>query len=196
MDLKKITQPESLLEKQIMSDPEWIEGASWGMVRENHPEGKIINHIIDILENIDKLNDISIEEYEKLRLLAIIHDTFKYRVDITKPKIGRNNHAVIARIFAEKYIDDRDVLKIIEQHDEAFNAWRKGVDGGDWKKAQQRLNNLVRLLGENIKLYYLFYKCDNKTEGKDQECVRWFEKIAGVEKDIKDKIKIFNDHKK
>lgn len=172
-----------------MQDPEWVEGSHWGMPREGHPEGSIIKHIEEVLENIDNL-DITPDRREKLRVIAIIHDTFKYKVDITKPKVGRNNHAVLARIFAEKYIQDKSLLRIIEQHDEAFNAWKKGYDSGEWEKAEDRLNNLLRLLGNNMDLYRMFFRCDNETGDKSQECVRWFENF------LQEKGLNFNDLKK
>ena len=107
----KLLEIKNELEKKIISDPEWIKGSEWGMPREGHPEGKVKNHIRDVLENIEKLEDITQEEYKKLRLIALIHDTFKYKVNIDEPRIGRNNHAVIARLFAEKYIDDKKSIK-------------------------------------------------------------------------------------
>ncbi|MEE9214347.1 MAG: HD domain-containing protein [Thermodesulfobacteriota bacterium] len=71
----------------------------------------------------------------KLRLITLIHDTCKFKVDINKPKTGNNHHAVIARYFAEKYIDDTSILDIIELHDEAYLSWRKGHYTGNWQRA-------------------------------------------------------------
>jgi len=170
-----LLNPQNELEKIIMLDPEWIEGFEWGMPREGHPEGKVKNHVLEVLDNIEKLENISQIEYEKLRLIALIHDTFKYKVNIKEARIGRNNHAVIARLFAEKYIDDKSILRIIEQHDEAFNAWRKGDRDGDWEKAEKRLLNLFELLGDDLRLFSLFYKVDNELKGKNQDCLKWFE---------------------
>ncbi|MBI5230171.1 MAG: HD domain-containing protein [Candidatus Magasanikbacteria bacterium] len=167
---------ENKLEEQIMQDPEWVEGSHWGMTREGHPEGLVIYHIEDVLQNVNNLG-ISADKKEKLRIIAIIHDTFKYKVDILKSKVGRNNHAVLARIFAEKYIQDKSLLRIIEQHDEVFNAWKKGCATGAWDKTEERLNNLLQLLGDEADLYYLFFRCDNETGDKSQECVWWFEKF-------------------
>jgi hypothetical protein len=44
----------------------------------------------------------------KLRIIAIIHDTFKYKVDRSKPKEGENHHGMLARRFAEKFITSAD----------------------------------------------------------------------------------------
>ncbi len=168
--------PENELEQKIISDPEWIEGAEWGIRREGHPEDKNLDHTVDVLRNIDKL-DISALDREKLRLIALIHDTFKHKVDMTRDRIGDNNHGVIARKWAEKFIDDPAVLMIIELHDEAFRAWRKGNDTGKWEQAEERLKQFLARLGKNVQLYYWFYKCDNETGDKNQEYLQWFEEM-------------------
>lgn len=172
-------QAENDLEQKIMSDPDWLAGAEWGLAREGHPEASNMVHIDAVLKNIDEMN-VDSEERKKLRIIALLHDTFKNRVDVRKPKVGDNNHGVIAAKFAEKYITDQVVLKIIKLHDEAYAAWRSGHLGGDWNKAEVRLENLFKAIGrENIILYYHFYKCDNETGDKDQECLRWFESFIG-----------------
>jgi hypothetical protein len=72
-------------------------------------------------------------------------------------------------------------LKIIELHDEAYNAWSKGNrknDINDWTAAIIRANNLIRLLlsDDILDLYLTFYRCDNETGDKTQECYVWFKK--------------------
>lgn len=174
MDSEYIT-PETALEARIIGDPEWQQGVAWGKPRHGHSEGNVKFHIVAVLHNIEKLPKISPEERAQLRLIALLHDTFKYKVDITKPRVGKNNHAVIARDSATKYVEDPVVLDIIELHDEAFNAWRIGNDTGKWEKAQQRLDGLLEKLGkERLPLYAHFYQCDNETGDKDQACVQWF----------------------
>jgi len=175
LEIKNIVKPETSLEKIIVNDLEWIEGALWGMVRQGHPEGKVIFHIREVLDNIEKLNSNK-ETREKLRILALIHDTFKYKVDITKPRVGNNNHAVIARQFAEKLDLEKPLLDIIEFHDEAFNCWRKGNDTGNWNKAMARLEKLLLRIKGIEDLYYLFFKCDNNTGDKQPDSFLWFEK--------------------
>src|ERR1035437_5746130 len=113
-EIEKIIKPETDLEKKIIRDPEFIEGANWGKARKGHPEGKVIFHIGYVLANIDKIS--ADDTRRKLRLIAIVHDTFKYKVDITKLRVGENHHGTIAKHFAEKYITDDEMLKIIELH--------------------------------------------------------------------------------
>ncbi|MDO8553505.1 MAG: hypothetical protein Q7S22_01755 [Candidatus Micrarchaeota archaeon] len=192
-------QLENDLEKKITNDPEWIVGAEWGEGieerKESHPEGKVKFHIKEVLDNVDKL-EIDKETREKLRLIAIVHDTFKYKVDVTKQITGENHHpivamqqwascrpkrqacAMLARRFTEKYVSDKEILDIIELHDEAFASWQKGNRDSKWDSAEARALKLLDRLGNCIKLYLMFYKCDNETGGKKQDCYQWFEKIV------------------
>ena len=92
-----------------------------------------MHHIADVLANVER-QATSPEERRALRLIALIHDTFKYRVDQSRPKTGPNHHAAIARAFAERYIDDPALLDIIELHDEAYNSWLAGARNGRWPR--------------------------------------------------------------
>lgn len=172
MIIKNIIKPETDLENMIISDNEFIIGATWGKPRNGHPEGRVIYHIGSVLENVDKYSIH--ENREKLRLIAIIHDTFKYKVDDTKSKSGENHHAMLARRFAEKYISDKKLLDIIELHDEAYNSWCKGHRDGQWSKAENRAKKLIERLGDSVNLYLSFYQCDNETGDKVSENFNWF----------------------
>ena len=163
------------LEDKIVNDPEFIKGSEWGKPRNGHPEGKVKFHVIEVLDNVKKYYEDD-EDYEKLRLIALIHDTFKNKVDINKPKVGENHHAMIARRFAEKYIDDINILDIIELHDESYNSWSMGIRNSNrWDDAERRLNGLFNRLRSiyRIELYNKFYKCDH-TEGKNDDDYKWF----------------------
>ena len=166
-------KPETDLERAIVSDPEFLEGAKFGKPRKGHPEGEVINHIVDVLANVDKYSND--ENRADLRIIALIHDTFKYKVDEKMPKHGENHHAMIARRFAEKFNLPETILDIIELHDEAYNAWCKGDRDGKWDKADKRAYELIeRLDDEALDLYTVFYKCDNETGDKSQENLEWF----------------------
>jgi hypothetical protein len=169
-------QPETDLEKRICMDPEWKKGAMWGKPRPGHSEGQVIYHIAEVLANVDRLAS-SDEERRDLRLVALIHDTFKYRVDPTKPKVGENHHATLARRFAERYLDDVALLEIIELHDEAFNSWRLGVLKGRWSEAEARAERLIARLGGSLWLYVSFFRADNQTASKKQDALVWFEQL-------------------
>jgi len=174
--MERLFQPETDLEKRICMDPEWKKGALWGKPRPGHSEGQVISHIAEVLANIDRLAS-SDEERRDLRFIALIHDTFKYRVDPTKPKVGENHHAKIARRFADRYLDDMVLLEIIELHDEAFNSWRLGALKGRWSEAEARADRLIARLGKSLPLYVRFFRADNQTVSKEQDSLDWFEQL-------------------
>ncbi|SRR5579885_1582552 len=78
-------QTETPLEALICANPEWQKGAAWGHSRPGHPEGQVAYHIAEVLENVNR-HATSAEERTDLRLIALIPDTFKYRVNPDKPK--------------------------------------------------------------------------------------------------------------
>jgi len=172
--IKQIIKPENGLEHAIIADPEFIEGSMYGKPRKGHPEGKVIYHIGEVLANVDKYCDES--DRADLRLMAIVHDTFKFKVDHTKPKTGANHHGVIARIFTQRFTQDIVLLKIIELHDEAYNAWQKGGRHGNWYKAEERANALIRglLIEGCLDLYVKFMRCDGETGDKTSGTYEWF----------------------
>ena len=174
MDLPFETETE--LEKNICADPEWQQGIVWGIPRSGHLEGPVMYHIADVLANVDWYATTE-EERRALRLIALVHDAFKYRVDLLKPKIGENHHAFIARKFAKRYIHDPALLEVIELHDEAYNSWRLGALRGKWDEAEDRANRLVARLGSSLPLYIRFFRCDNQTASKDHTPVAWFEQF-------------------
>lgn len=177
--VRDIVDAQTGIEKAIASHAAFIRGALSGKPRSGHPEGAVIYHIKAVLENVEKyyVND---PDYSKLRIIAMLHDTFKYKVDQTKPKVGENHHGMIARHFAEKYINDTIICKIIELHDEAYNAWQVGGRRGNWYKAQQRAMTLINTLKDlnALELYLKFYRCDNETGDKSNDNYEWFKAIV------------------
>jgi hypothetical protein len=168
---------ETELEQRIATDAEWQEGAEWGRPRHGHPEGSIKAHIAAVLRNVD---DFYAESplRAQLRLIALVHDTFKFQVETDRPRTGENHHAMRARRFAERYVSDPSVLDVIELHDEAYDAWQNGSRDGKWDKANGRALALIERLGDNLPLYLAFYRCDNTTEGKQPDCLEWFHEIC------------------
>lgn len=169
---------ENDVERAIISDPRWERGAAWGEPRPGHPEGRIDLHVAEVLENLDQLG-LDSETRRKLRVVALVHDTFKNEVDNTKPKSGANHHAVIARHFVERYIREPDVLEIVELHDEAYNSWSIGSRRGDWSKATDRAKRLIKRLGRRLDLFLAFYRADNAAGEKRAEPLEWFENLVG-----------------
>jgi len=173
--LNQLFKPENGIETAIVGDAAFIEGCEYGKSRSGHPEGKVKFHVKEVLDNIDKFYGDD-EDRRDLRLIALVHDTFKHKVDRNKPKTGDNHHGNIAKVFTENYISGRGLLYIIEKHDEAYNAWGKGARHGDWYKAETRANKLIRelVIEGTLDLYLKFYKCDNRTGDKEQDNYDWF----------------------
>lgn len=169
--------PETELERRILTDLEWQEGTAWGTPRPGHPEGSVAAHIQEVLANIDR-EALDADDRERLRVVALVHDTFKYRVRRDRPRTGANHHAVIARRFAERYTDDHELLELVELHDEAYNAWLKGHRGGDWAAAEARARRLLDRLGASLPLYLRFYRADARTGNKSSAPLAWFEQLA------------------
>jgi hypothetical protein len=164
---------ETQLERLIAAQPRWQRGVEFGRPRAGHPEGAVKHHIAAVLANIDRL--FADHPFRaQLRLIALIHDTFKSEVETDEPKTGDNHHALRARRFAEPFISDAQVLDVIELHDHAHNAWQRGSQFFDWKTAESRALALIAKLGNTLDLYLRFYQCDNETAGKDQTCFHWF----------------------
>lgn len=174
-EIKTKLRPENGIEEAIVAHPDFIEGCNYGKPRSGHPEGKVVYHIVEVLENIDKFYSDD-PDRQDLRLIALVHDTFKHKVDRNKPKVGANHHGTIARVFAQKFTHDHKVLQIIELHDEAYNAWSQGGRRNNWERALYRANNLIDdlLAIGGLNLYIKFYKCDNATGDKEQENYDWF----------------------
>jgi hypothetical protein len=169
--------PETELEERIVADPRWRAGAAWGEPRPGHPEGTVGIHVGEVLANLDRAG-LEPEVRRKLRLVALLHDAFKREVDRSLPRVGDNHHAVRARQFAERYLDDADVLEVVELHDDAHNAWSAGKRDGDWARAEARAAELLRRLGPRLGLYLAFFRADNATGTKRDDSLRWFEALA------------------
>jgi hypothetical protein len=174
-EIKKIIKPENGKEEAICNNAEFQEGAMYGKPRSGHPEGAVIYHIKEVLENIDKFYNDD-EDRRDLRIIAILHDTFKHKVDQTKPKVGENHHGTIAERFAVNYGINTNVLQVILLHDDAYNAWSAGGRHGDWYKAKRRAEKLIKTLKSlgSLDLYLKFYRCDNLTGDKSQDNYDWF----------------------
>ncbi len=173
-----IIHPESPLEETLLATPEFRTGYGWGTPRFGHPEGKVGLHVREVLDNIDALGTDG-RTRERLRLIALAHDTFKYR-EFDRGKRIRH-HGLLARDFMEAWLDDPLILDIIELHDEAFYIWRMLHLQNEQEQGHRRLDRLLDRLTSGIGLYFLFYKCDTQTGDKVQRPLRWF---AGLLQDL------------
>lgn len=174
----ELLKPETEFEKKMVSLKEFKEGLFWGEPRFGHPEGKVIFHIQEVLFNID-LIATNQQERASLRIIAFVHDTFKYIEDKTKPRDWSKHHAILAKEWLKNYLDDPTILDIIESHDDVFHAWNLS-HRGDKRQAKIKLDQLIEKMGDNLNLYYKFFLADTKTGDKIQTPVEWFENEANL----------------
>jgi hypothetical protein len=178
IDVEKLLRPETELERSLLAADEFRHGLFWGKPRYGHPEGLVLYHIREVLDNIDKLV-IDPTTRSKLRIITFAHDTFKYKEDKSD---WSTHHSILARQFMEDFIEDQMLLDIIELHDEAYYSWRLKVLYNRVEEGQKRLDKLIDRIGNQMQLYYLFFKCDTKTGDKTQSPLYWFEKnIEGID---------------
>jgi len=178
--INKYLQPETELEQAFLNDPDFMEGLMWGTPRFGHPEGKVVYHIREVLDNVEKLS-VSKEDRERLRLITFAHDTFKYKEHKGSPRDWKRHHAILARNFLEKHCDDPAVLTITELHDEAYYCWRLSHIYSQSTQSDIRLEKLVNKLGDFAQLYYLFFKCDTCTGDKNLASLYWVEQhLPGI----------------
>ena len=175
--IESLLSPESDLEKKLIHHPEFIQGLQWGTPRYGHPEGKVVYHIAEVFSNIDKLNTTP-HIRQQLRLITLVHDTFKFKEDRSTPRDWSRHHAVLARQFAENFISDPQVLNIIELHDEAYYSWRLEHLFQQTQEGRNRMQDLLFKVKDYLQLYYLFFKCDTQTGDKNQKPVKWFEQTV------------------
>ncbi|MCB9316845.1 MAG: hypothetical protein H6569_11960 [Lewinellaceae bacterium] len=177
-----LLRPETALEKLLLGQPEFQHGLRWGEPRFGHPEGKVMLHVREVLDNIDLLTDLPDTWRAQLRLIALVHDTFKYAEDRSHPRDWNKHHGLLARKFLEQHHSDKTVLDIVETHDDAYYAWlvQKHEPFGK-ENSHKSLENLLPRVDHCLQLFYLFFKCDTQTGDKTQAPLKWFEReVAGI----------------
>jgi hypothetical protein len=162
--------PETDLERAVTEQPELLAGLAWGEPRKGHPEGSVGTHVRDLLEALDGM-DLPDETRSLLRVVALVHDGFKYRVHEWLPKTGANHHAGRARRFAERFTDDERLLATIELHDRPYSIWRKLQRTG--RLDDRAFEDMMRRVPDPD-LFTRFIELDGSTEGKNPEPIRWF----------------------
>lgn len=161
--------PETPLEERVVADPRVARGLAWGEPREGHPEGSVAQHVSDLLAGIDGAGETGARR-EELRLLTLLHDSFKYAVIGWLPKAGFNQHGMRARRFAERegITADERLLATLQLHDRPYAIWRSPVPIGK-ARALDRLAAAV----PDHDLFLRFVEVDAGTAGKKPEPVAW-----------------------
>jgi hypothetical protein len=161
--------PASALERAVDDDPELAAGLEWGRPRSGHPEGRVGDHVRQLLDEIER-RGVAGERRAELRFLALVHDAFKYRVRNWLPKVGENHHAMRARRFAERYTDDERLLATIELHDRPYALWRKMRRRR--RLDERRFEEMIARIPDP-ELFVTFIELDGSGEGKNPAPIRW-----------------------
>ena len=149
-------------EHALAGDPLLRAGLAWGRPRPGHPEGAVGAHAGAILRAIDVGGELRAD----LRFLALVHDAFKFRVVPERGWSPDNDHAVLARRFAERYTSDARLLTALELHDEPYWIW-KTADG-----CVAALHALLERVPDTG-LFLRFVELDASTAGKDPGLLAW-----------------------
>jgi hypothetical protein len=155
--------PESSLESRLTRDPELRRGWAWGRPRHGHPEGAVGNHVAAMLAAIRPDDPLRAD----LRLLTLLHDTFKYRVREGAPWSPDNDHAELARAFAERHGCPQRIALTLALHDAPYWIWHRR--GGDRALLAGVLAN-----APDRALLLRFVALDASTHGKDPAFLEWF----------------------
>jgi hypothetical protein len=167
-DIAPIT-PETELERRLLAEPDLQAGLAWGRPRRGHPEGAVADHVARMLRGIPPDDRLRAD----LRVLALVHDSFKAAVRPGARWSPDNDHAVLARRFAERFMADERVLAALELHDEPYWIWRNaGAPSDGLAPVLERI--------PDVELFARFVELDASTEGKDLSFLWWFRRELAI----------------
>ncbi|MDP1544844.1 MAG: hypothetical protein Q8L87_02395 [Anaerolineales bacterium] len=172
--------------EKIMADPIYKKNIEFGEPRYGHPEGKVKYHIADLESNLEELKKQgrirTEEEYWKLKFMIHVHDLFKADAGKDTPTLHPRNHAFLASKYAAQFIDDTDLLNMIQYHDENYKLWKQFIETRSYDL--ERFQNLLSTI-RNWDLFLLFIIIDGCTNGKDHSKLGWFIAEVGKYKTIR-----------
>ena len=155
--------PETELERRLLADSRLRAGLRWNVRRTGHPEGRVADHAAAILDAIAPDDPLRGD----LRFLALVHDSFKADVLPHEPRSPDNDHATLARRFAEHHTADPRLLSTLELHDEPYWIWRNA------RAPEQALRSLLQRVPD-VELFARFIELDAANEDKDLTFLWWF----------------------
>jgi hypothetical protein len=161
--------PETELERELLADPHLRAGLDWGAPRSGHPEGRVADHVAAMLTAIPADDPLR----NDLRFLALVHDSFKAQVRPHEPWSPDNDHATLARRFAERYTSDERLLTTLKLHDEPYWIWRHA------DAPEQALRPIVER-SPDVELFARFVELDAANEGKDLTFLWWFRRELAI----------------
>jgi hypothetical protein len=161
--------PETALERELAADPTLLSGLAWGTPRPGHPEGSVGAHVADLIAGI---TEHAGPRRRELRFLALVHDCRKESVRSERGFSPDNDHTVLARRFAERYVADRRLLVTLELHDEPYRIWRAGRGSAALRAMLARVPDLD--------LFLRFVELDGSTPGKDPRPLAWLRSVCSA----------------
>jgi hypothetical protein len=165
---------------KIVKDARYLEGLKYGKPRTGHAEGTVLNHVMDLEKNLERLQpSLSLEEFWKLRILVHVHDSMKFYAKRDAAIEDPESHASLAAKFLSEYVADVDLMNMIQYHDEGYALWKQQDSRGKYNVP--RFQKVVRLIWD-VELYLLFTILDGCTPSKETDKVRWY--IKEVEKEV------------
>jgi hypothetical protein len=158
--------------EKILADPRYQRNIEYGEPRSGHPEGRIKFHIADLENNLERLSARSISSlsYWKLKFLIHVHDSFKGEVDPASPFSYQHNHEALAREYASQFINDIDLLNMLQYHDANYSLWKQLSKSGNYDLP--RFQNLLDTI-HDWELLLMFIIIDGYTKGKDPLKIEW-----------------------
>ncbi len=158
---------------RIQSDPRYEKNIDYGQPRSGHPEGSVRAHIRDLEVNLQFLRPKlrSEEDYWKLQFLIHVHDSLKAEAEPDSGILSPRGHATLAREYASRFIQDADLLNMIQWHDANYTLWQQYQAAGSYDADlfQQMLNAV-----HDWDLFLVFTIIDGSTHGKDYAKLAWF----------------------
>jgi hypothetical protein len=163
----------------IIQHPKYLEGITYGKPRKGHQEGTVSKHIVELEQNLLRVQPlVSSEEFWKLRILIHTHDSLKYCSSRDCAIDDHNSHASLAKEFLAGFIQDEDLLSMVQWHDENFALWKQARKKGEFDR--ERLQSRVLAI-KDIELFLIFTIIDGFTASKmgladkeKPEKLRWF----------------------
>ena len=155
--------PESDLEQRLLEDPELQRGWAWGSPRHGHPEGAVGRHVAMMLDEIAPDDPLR----RDLRLLTLLHDTFKVNAREGLPYSPDTDHAQLAKRFAERHGCPKRIADTLALHDAPYWVWHRR--GGDLELLEQVLS-----WAPDRELLRRFVELDASTLGKNPAFLDWF----------------------
>ncbi len=159
--------PETELEQRLLEDPELQRGWAWGSPRRGHPEGAVGRHVAQMLAQIPAGDPLRTE----LRLLTLLHDTFKVDAREGLPYSPDTDHAQMAAGFAMRHGCPRRIADTLALHDAPYWVWHRR--GGDQELLEQVLDR-----APDRELLRRFVELDASTLGKNPAFLEWFRASA------------------